>query len=230
MKYFLLFLLSTTAIAGEWKSEDEAGVIISTGNSRTQSLSAKEKTTYEWSLNTLDSKASYLESKNEGKLSALRWDAGLRYERSLGDRWRIFLGQSVESDTFAGYRQRHASDLGARRWFVKIEKEWEWFSELGYRYQIENRTDNSHLHSNIVRIYSEVSHQWSATSSSKYWIEYLPNFSHSQDWLLNSELSSSFAITSIFALKLAYLVKYNNHPVNAKNTDSTYTTALVAKF
>ncbi|MGE3260328.1 MAG: YdiY family protein [Bacteriovoracia bacterium] len=230
MKFFFLLLLAVPTFAAEWKNEGEAGVIISTGNSRAQSLSAKQASDYEWSANSAHVKGSFLQAKNQGQLSARRWDFGIRYERELSRMWRVFLGQSLESDRFAGYQQRYASDLGAKHWLYRVEKEWEWFAELGYRYQMENRTNGSRARDSLVRTYTEASRSWSETASSKLWLEYLPNLSRTRDWLLNGEFSSSFALNAVFAVKLAYLVRYDNEPVNAKNTDTTYTTALVAKF
>lgn len=231
MKTLLLLLLCPlSSFAADWKNEAEAGVIISTGNSRAQSLSAKQASTYSWSANSLHFKSSFLQSKNLGVLSARRWDAGLRYEREVSRLWRFFLGQSVESDTFAGYKQRYASDVGGKYWIYRLEKQFEWFSELGYRYQMENRTNGQHARDSLVRSYTEAVRNWSESASSKFWVEYLPNLSNSRDWLLNSEISSSFALNNTFALKLAYLVKYDNQPVNVKNTDTTYTTSLIAKF
>lgn len=227
---FVLLLVSAPAFAQEWKNEAEAGVIVSTGNSRAQSLSGKQSSAYSWSANSVQLKSSFLQSKNLGVLSARRWGVGLRYEREVSRLWRFFWAEGVESDVFAGYKQRYASDLGAKYWIYRLEKEFEWFSELGYRYQIENRTNGQHARDSLVRTYSEAVRDWSATASSKLWVEYLPNLSNGRDWLLNAEFSSSFALNTTFALKLAYLVKYDNEPVNGKNTDTTYTTALIAKF
>lgn len=230
MKFLFLLLLSLPAFAGDWKGEGEAGVIVSTGNSETQSLSARESTEYTWSANTGQFKGSFLQSKNFGRLGARRWDLGLRYEREFSRMWRAFLAETLESDTFAGYKQRYATDLGAKHWLYRIDKEFEWFAELGYRYQWENRTNGSRAKSSLVRTYTEAERIWSETASTRLWVEYLPNLSRSRDWLLNGELSSRFAISSVFAVKLSYSLKYDNEPVNAKNTDTTYTTALVAKF
>ncbi|MGZ3692660.1 MAG: DUF481 domain-containing protein [Bdellovibrionota bacterium] len=232
MRYFLLLLvfISLPAMAGGWKNEDEVGVIVSTGNSRTQSLSAKQTTDYEWSSNSWHFKSSFLQSKNQGILNARRWDVGLRYEREFSHFWRAFTGETVESDPFAGYQQRYGTDIGAKYWIYREEKKFEWFTELGYRYQIENRTNGTQARDSLVRTYTEAERNWNPTASSKIWVEYLPNLSTGKAWQLNGEASSSFALYNAFSVKLAYLVKYNNSPTNAKKTDTTYTTGLLAKF
>jgi putative salt-induced outer membrane protein len=230
MKYLLLFFLAIPAFAGSWKGEGEAGVIISTGNLRAQNLTAKQATGYEWGANSGLLKSSFLQAKNQGVLNARRWDTTLRYERAVSRLWRIFLGEGLESDVFAGYQQRYGTDLGAKYWIYKIEKSFEWSTELGYRYQIENRTNGTQARDSLVRTYTQAERNWTRTSSSKIWVEYLLNLSNGKAWLLNGEFSSSFALTSIFSVKLAYLVKYNNQPTNAQKTDTTYTTALLAKF
>lgn len=214
----------------EWKSESEAGVIVSSGNSRAQSTSVANSSSHAWEKDTLIFRGSFLQSKSQGVLSAYRWDSSLRYERSLSWLWHIFIGQGIESDRFAGFLQRYNSDLGAKYWIFRKENRFEWTVESGYRYQREHQVSGRWSHSSLLRLYSEANRSWNERVSSKGWVEYLPNLSNGRAWLLNSELSSSFLFHSVFAIKLAYLVKYQNQPISAKNTDTTYTTSLVAKF
>jgi putative salt-induced outer membrane protein len=136
----------------------------------------------------------------------------------------------VESDKFAGFMQRYNTDVGAKYWIYHQEKIWEWFAELGYRYQSEHRVTGERAKSSLIRSYTEANRQWNERVSSRLWLEYLPNLTNSDAWLLNGEFSSSFLLNSIFAVKIAYLSKYQNRPTSPKKTDATYTTSLVAKF
>jgi putative salt-induced outer membrane protein len=229
--FVLVFLLSASARA-ELKNESQAGVVIAGGNSRSQSLSLQQENSYTWEKNTLGFKGNFLQSKSFGVLDAKRWDAALRYERALTDRLSVFLGQGVESDRFAGFMQRYNTDIGPKYIFIKNQGGLDWSGELGYRYSLERRLDSTRVHKNQVRAYTELNKKWNEGTSSKFWVEYLPNFSQSEDWLLNSELSTSAAFNAVFSVKLAYLIKYDNEPAPSAihRTDSLFTTALVAHY
>jgi len=106
-----------------------------------------------------------------------------------------------------------------------------WFAEAGYRHTKENLLLSSRTQQ-YARAYSEVEAKLNPTVSAKYWLEYLPNFTDSDNWQLNTEASLSAALSSVFSLKSAYLLKYDNqiNSVGLAKTDKTFTTSLVAKF
>jgi putative salt-induced outer membrane protein len=216
----------------ELNNKSEGGMVVTGGNSRTQSIQAKHSSVYNWESNSLSLLGSFLKGKSEGVLNAKKWDTTLRYERTFTDRFSGFLSQGVESDRFAGYLQRYNSDIGPKYFFLKEENQWNWFAEVGYRYTKERRTDGTSSSDSKGRLYFEVSKKWNEGSSSKLWVEYIPNFSTSKDWLFNAEASTEAAINSVLAFRFSYLMKYDNQP-NAgtkKKTDSTFTTSLVANY
>jgi putative salt-induced outer membrane protein len=216
--------------ADGWKNESQAGLVLTKGNSDTSTQSLGEVASYQFGQNIVKLTANYLYSKSSDVVSAKSWNLGLRYERILTDKFSIFAGESVEGNQFAGVNQRYNTDIGGKYTIVK-DDELTWFAEAGYRYTKENLIlISQHLH--YARAYSEIEKKFSSTVSMKYWLEYLPNLTISQDWQLNTELSLSAAISSIFSVKSAYNVKYDNQ-VNAPGlvkTDKTLTTSLVAKF
>jgi len=233
MKIFALALLLAVPAQAEYKNESEAGVVIASGNSRSQSMSFKQDGKYLWSeKNTLGLKGSFLQSKSFGVLNSKRWDVALRYDRELSPRFSLFAGQGVESDRFAGFLQRYNSDLGPRYVIYREEKAWDWIAELGYRYSRERRTAGQVVNKQQARLYSEINRSWTATASSKLWAEYIHDFSNSTDWALNAELSTTAAISSYLSVKLAYLLKYDHQPAPGakEKKDTLYTTSLVAKF
>ncbi len=228
----LIALLLTCPAQAEVKTDAEAGVVITNGNSQTQSYSVKDKNSLVLGPSSYVFSGSYLKSRNGGVLSAESWMLGLRFEQALDEKLSVFAAQNVEGDEFAGYRQRYNSDLGGKYNFYKLEKDLLWFAELGYRYTRENTTANATLKQHKARLYSEAEKFFNESVSSKLWVEYLPNFTVSQAWQLNSELSMSAAMSAIFALKSGILVRYNHLPskASAQKADTTFTTALTAKF
>jgi putative salt-induced outer membrane protein len=212
------------------KSEAEAGVVLTSGNTETTTLNAKETTTYEFNRNVVRFTAGYLYQKTGAVVSAKAWNLGLRYERMITERFSIFLGQALRGDRFKGILQAHDSDLGAKYYFAK-EDGFYWFGEGGYRLTREralSRRETKHF----ARAYTEVEKRWNASVSTKYWLELLPNLKESTDWMANTELSLAAVLTSVFSVKTGYLIRIDHEPnePGLKKTDRIFTTALVAKF
>lgn len=214
-----------------YSNESQAAVVQTSGNSETQSYSLKQLSTYVHEKDTYKATGSYLKTSTSGTETALKWDGGVRYERLLSEKWSAYIGQNVESDKFAGYMQKYNSDIGGKYQISKTDK-WETLAELGYRYVHQNNVGGTNTHYNSIRSYLEALYKINATNSAKLWVEYLPNIDDSDDYQTNAEASLSSAINTIFSLKVAYLVKTDNKPnaVGLEKTDTTLTTALVAKF
>lgn len=227
--------ISNFAMAEEklgWTNESLVGVVRVGGNSDSESYNGKQKTIYTLDSNAVTATAQYLETKTTGVQTGKAWDAALRYERIFSPLWSAFLQHGAESDTYAGYTQRDNSDIGAKYYMIQDDDE-KLFSELGYRY---TKTLSSQAaptkHESYGRAYVEYNRTFNASVSGKVWVEYLPNFTNSDAYLMNYEPSITVLMNSVFSLKMAYLVKYHNLTLapTEKKEDTTFTTALVAKF
>lgn len=238
MKSFIVSMLliaATTASAASLveglKNESEAGVVITSGNTKTQSYLLRQLDQYEWKANVFKLTGRFLRTVAKGQQTAKNWSLGLRYERELADRFSIFLAQTLDSDIFAGYRQKYSTDVGGKYHIFKTEEQ-KWFVEAGYRYTIENRVSGEHRYNHYARVYTEAERQWNKSFSTKLWLEYLPNFTTTEDWQFNGEASLTAMLTEIFSIKSAYMLRFDNLPAPGAThkTDSTFTTSLVAKF
>ncbi len=213
--------------------ESELAAVKVGGNTRSESYSAKQKTTYKMETHSFVGSARYLQTKTAGVETAKQWEASLRYEKELGNNWGAFVQQGAEADFYSGYVQRDNSDIGGKYFFIKEDK-MNVFSELGYRHSKTNssRVDGDISYTNSGRAYVEYSQQLNESVSAKLWVEYLPNFKEADAYLVNYEPSVSVMMNQIFSLKLAYLVKFHNKTAseNESKEDTTFTTALVAKF
>ncbi len=213
------------------KNESEVTLVDAKGNSISNAFGAKQQDAYMWSGNVVKAQARYFSSTASGVESARNWDLALRYERELTNVVSIYAGQGLESNSFAGFDRRYNSDLGLR-YLVTKTSELNWAAEAGYRFTDQHNSDNSILDSSFGRLYSEAVYTTSETSAAKLWVEYLPNFSHPQGYLMNGEVSISASLSALLSLKVAYLLKYNNAPPApaTEYLDRLLTTSLVAKF
>lgn len=231
ISFFLISLLLTTSAFASLTNESELGVASANGNTKTQSYTFKQLNEYKWDNNVARFNGRYLNARANGVETARYLTTGLRYENLVSNHWSFFMGETLEKDKFANIDQRLITDAGTKYRFIDSENT-KFFSELGYRYMHEDRLDDSTNYSNMGRAYTEWEHKWNQSFSTKYWAEYLPNFSEQKDWMFNTELSLSAMLNSVFSLKTGLLIRYDHFPAPGilYKTDSLFSTALVAKF
>lgn len=213
------------------KNESEVTLVDAKGNSVSNAFGAKQQNAYMWDGNVVKGQARYFSSTSGGVESARNWDVGLRYERAFTSVWSIYVGQGLESDTFAGFERRYNSDIGTR-YTLQKDAEFGWFLEGGYRHQEQLNNSGATTASNFGRLYTEATYTVNESSAVKVWLEYLPNLSIAQGYQANGEFSLNATLSSILSLKTAYLLKYNNQPPApaTQYLDRLLTTSLVAKF
>lgn len=224
-------LLFSNTFAADFTNESEAGIAVASGNTDSKTYNIKQMNSYKFDANLLKLEARFLNTFSNDVESARYILGSLRYERALSEHFSLFVSEGLESDKFAGYKFRHNNDIGAKYFIYKIEN-FNWFAEAGYRYVNEKLNSGVHDYKNTLRAYTETEKKWTETVSTKYFIEYLPNLKEGKDYQINTELSVAAAISSIFSIKTAYLLRYDHLPApgTTNTTDTLLTTALVAKF
>ena len=219
-----------TTSANKFTDESELALVSVSGNSSSSNISAKQKNSYTFGKDTISAGGHYLRTESAGIETARSWDLQGRYEHVIHENLSGYVGYGADSDPFAGYIQRDNFDIGAKYQLVKTE--WQnWSVELGYRYSKMNTTMDMQ-YANMGRGYTEYNVNFSKSFSARYWVEYLPNFSDSEAYFVNTEPSVSMLITQIFSLKMAYLIQYHNKLIQPTevHTDTTFNTFLVEKF
>ncbi len=228
---FCVLVFSHAALA-QLKHESEYSLLQSGGNSEVNSQNAKTSNIYTWEKNQLRFGGHYTYGEAKNVVSARNWDGNLKYERQLSSKLSFITGEVVEGNRFTNIEARYNSDAGFKYYYLKSDLH-TFFSELSYRYTIENRyAPTEDLYDQKARFYNELAHKYSPTVQYKFWLEYIPNFTDGKDYLVNGEASVTSILSSIFSLKVAYMGMYDNKPTlpTLKNYDFATTTSLVAKF
>lgn len=221
-----------TLAAQQWNDETELGSTIVSGNTSTETYNAGDKTSYQFDQNIFKFSGRYLQSKANGLESAKNWDASLRYERELDASFAVFASFGLSSDIYSGYVQRNDFDLGGK-YFLSKSTDTNWSVEAGYRNSFTQFTTASpNPQANYVRIYSEATQVITEGITGKLWVEYLPNLTDTDSYLLNAEPSVSIMLNKLLSLKGADLFKYTNTLPKgfSKHLDSFFTLSIVAKF
>jgi len=212
-----------------FKGESELGNTVTTGNTSTNSLAAKTQNKYRLGADLWSFDGRYLRNTDNSIETALLWEAGLRYDRIINENLSAFLGYKAEADPYAGYVQRDSVDLGAKYYFMKSDNLY-WLGEAGYRYS-KTHVLAGDTYESFLRLYTEAQRTFDKTSYGKLWIEYLPNLTNSDAYLVNAEASVSAVLSELLSLKVSYLAKYQNEPrPGFERTDTVFLTTLVAKY
>lgn len=229
--FFLAALLFSASAMAKLSHESELSIVNSGGNSDLQAYNGQTKNKYQFEKNSLAFGGHYTYGEANNSLSARNWDVNTKYEFGLSEDFSAIVGEIIEGNNFQDVKARYNSDLGARYSVIKNDVQ-AWFFELAYRYTAEDRFVSENVYQHKARTYTEWGYKYSETLQWKVWLEYVPNFSDGQDWMMTGEASMTAILTSTFSLKVAYKGLYDNLPANPtlKTYDYITTTSLVAKF
>src|SRR5688572_15362699 len=110
LRYFVLAgllsacLLVSVSARADWKGKGEAGLVVSSGNTETETANAKLSFTHEsrrWK-NTFGGSGLYASSEEEGK-TAQRWEAFEQTDYNFSPRNFVFGALRYEEDEFSGF-------------------------------------------------------------------------------------------------------------------------------
>ena len=241
----LLILLITSNLQAKVSNESELSLIQSGGNSvaetnnlKTETKLVKEKRTYSIGGHYTLSSSEVIDENGDKKTveSARNWDVNTKYEQELTKKFSGVLGFKVEGDEFSGLSQRENTDLGVK-YFIHKDDKINSYVQLGLRYSTErtttrNEDDEDHFKYTKGNVFYEITHKMSESLSYKFWFEYLPNLTKSEDYQITYEPSLIFVLSNTFSLKTGYKGIYDNQPNIEGNeyTDFTFTTSILAKF
>lgn len=232
MKYlFLLFLLPATVFA-KLGHESEVSSVVTGGNSNVETYLFKTTNQYEVQAMTYRVNGRYSYGEAGEEVSAREWDFTLKIERMFSESFAFYIAEIIEGYRFQGIKARYNTDVGFKYYYIKSDT-LNIFSEAGVRYTVEDQYGpETTRYEKKGRLYSEINDQPNKNFSYRLWLEYVPNFTNTADYLVIHEASITSILNSVFSLKFAFKGIYDDQPVveGNKNYDYTYTTSLVARF
>ena len=212
------------------KNESEASIVLVGGNSKSESYSAKQETSYTADSHKITAKGHYLMGKSGSQISAENWDIGLRYDFAFHEQLGVYVGESISGDRFKNIHLQYDTDAGLKYTFWKAGDSDYALGELGYRLTSYDFVIGQGKTTHYARAYVEAAKSIANNIFGKAWIEYLPNVERTKKYLINFEPSLNVKVTDIFTVKTGFLGKYDSEPTASKKFDYTYTMALIAKY
>lgn len=223
--------LAQTEAASAWKNESEVSVIQISGNSESESYSAKQKTSYTWEKNIFTASGKYIQTEAGGTESARNWEALAAYERTITDLFAATVSHGAKSDKFEGYVQRDNTDLGVKYYFVKNDVRTYFFgASYGTAKNIKDTTGQEKYTTNGKANF-ELNEQLNESVKLGFKANYSANLEDQDFYFVEYEPSVSVSMTKILSLKVTHNTRYANTPATGKkNEDRALTTAIVANF
>jgi len=172
----------------------------------------------------------FLRNESNGDVTAQSFLYGLRTERTLNPRVSAFGEYGYFTDKFSGVDSRNTIAGGLS--FKLLDTPTQSFAaDVSLGYMNEQRLTGPDISSGTYGFGGTYQWKISPTATLDEDAHLIGVFDRSDDWRLGQLLSLTADLTSIFSLKVSYIVRYNNFPAPTfKRTDTTTSIALVAKF
>ncbi|GFE81414.1 salt-induced outer membrane protein [Steroidobacter agaridevorans] len=236
-----LFFAATVLAAAlpahaEWTGKSEAGLVIASGNTNTETANARLNLQYEtekWK-NTVGGAALYA-SDEDGK-TANRWETFGELGWKFTERNFVFGAGRYEEDEFSGFDYQATLSGGVGRRFLdnptttmvgtlgagyKFFETRDAFDDVTGVLLEEGRSDSEVVFRSTI----DFEHKFTATTSliDKFIVE-----SGADNTFVQNDISLQVKMTDVLALAVGYGVRHNsNPPVEFKKTDTLTTINLV---
>jgi putative salt-induced outer membrane protein len=220
----------------EWTGKGEAGLVVASGNTNTETANAKVQVTNETDIwkNTLGGAGLYA-SDEDGK-TANRREAFGQADWKFTTRNFLFGAGRYEEDEFSGFEYQATASYGiGRPFFATPNTKMVATAGAGYKFLetrdafddvtgalIEEGRSDSEV---VFRGTLDLEHTFTATTTllNKFIVE-----SGADNTFAQNDLSLQVKMTDVLALAVGYSVRHNtNPPTEFKRTDSLTTINLV---
>ncbi len=171
-----------------------------------------------------------LRERRDGHLNAERFNARTQLTHIGPRRWGLSYGAELHRDRFAGINLRSVLNLGAGATYA-LSGVTSLDVNLGGTWTYTDLIKDSTRSTIGGMVAGRLTWKISPNATFKQDLELYPNFTESNDYRVVASTSLEAAINKRLALKLSYLVRYDNLPAPGKvSTDTTTTTSLVIHF
>jgi putative salt-induced outer membrane protein len=232
-----VFQMASGAFAQEeqkkkWSDQAEFSFVDTGGNTDVTTMAGKNTLKYNVTDKWIASWViGALYGKNHGVRTAERYYSDLKLDYLFTDRFYFYGLAGWLKDTFAGLDNRYYGGPGAGYKFLTGPHHL-LLGELGLNYATEDYTDGTDKEFFQGRAFGQ--YTWAFTEKTRFSqdLEFLYDFSDSQNYGINSITALTTALNSFLSLKASYTIRYDNEPVpdNLRKTDTILAIALVVNY
>jgi len=228
--------LSTAAHAEGWSGQGEAGLVVASGNTDTETLNVGLK--FEKKSELWDHEIGFnaYQASNDDVDTAESINATYTLKRNLTERSNIFLNLGYLDDDFDGFTEQLSVSAGYGYKVIKNERTtWETGVGIGYRDTSEltllddgSEIEGDDLSGVTFVLRSDYSHQ--ITDNTKFVDSFKAEIGSDNTYVEN-DASLFVAMNERFSLKVGFIVRHNTDPAaGSDETDTISSLSLVYGF
>jgi putative salt-induced outer membrane protein YdiY len=211
-----------------WSNAADFSVVLTGGNSEATSLSLTDRFSYRWPRSQVTLTVSALRSRTvergdpelvdgevivpERSATAEAYSANGKYRYSLTTALLTYGAGSWERDRRAGIDDRFSGVIGIGYRILETERQ-SFVAEVGVDYTDENRVDGTGMSYAGVQATLGYERALTETATLTGEVEVLENLEETKDVRVNSTAALTASLSQRLALKLSYLLKFDNRPV-----------------
>lgn len=196
----------------------DVGLVAVSGNTSTSTFSANERYIRRIKPWEFKQDAGGVYGKTSGIESTNLLRLGLRADYDLSGIFALYGLTNYDRDRFAGIRSRFAEGVGGV-WKIIATDVNQFNLEAGYQYTQQKNLIGPDHNFSALRFASNLKHSFTKAAYFFEGVEYIPDVQDSQDYRVNSETDLVAPLSSHTAMKLSYVVRFNNlPPLNAAGT------------
>jgi putative salt-induced outer membrane protein len=227
---FALPLSAQEAAAPVTKFTADFGYVAISGNTDATTLSVGEKWTRQSGRLTLEQNFGIIRGSVAGVENTNLLRAGVRAEYTLGSHFSWYAGAAFDRNPFAGIERRFEEQAGLQYRPVANQTDTLRF-ESGVSATQQTSVDGTKLNFPAARAAGSWRHQFSTEAYFVQSLELLPNLQDGEDYRVNTESAIIAPVSQRIALRLGYLIRYDNLPEPTfRTTDRLFTTAIQLTF
>ena len=214
------------------------GLSMTSGNSRASSYNVSDKLKYTKRGWTIGQDLVFYYGKADDKVNADFWNAGLRLERRLTPWLGMFAATRYDRNVLQGIESRFEESLGFDMKALDNPKDKLVMTVGASAFQqtlTPGSTSTFKGNYPAARLGADYKHSFTDKAFFQQTVEYLPNLSETEAYLVNGESSLVAPLIANLGLKVGYVVRYNSQPpvrdnVALKNTDRFLSSSITYSF
>lgn len=189
----------------------DLGFVNAAGNTSVTTFNLGEQLTQVTGAWTLRQHAAALYGRTEGEKSAEQFRAGVRADYALSERIGVYGLAAWDRNEFAGISRRFEEGVGlAFKAIMEPRTELAFEGGVGATQQRNTAEESSSF------LAGRAAGRFKQFLTEKAWlqqsVEFLPSFEESDDYRILSETSLVAPLSASIALKVSYVVRYDNVP------------------
>lgn len=213
--------------AGVWSGTGELGVVLSRGNSDTETVNANVELSYDPEHWLAKFRAEWLQARDDGENTAKRFNLGLNGQYDFSARSYAFGALRYDDDQFSGFNYQASLALGYGQYLINSDRH-VLKAEAGPGVRLSEPVGGGSETNLIAR--GVVDYQWKLSNNASLTNLFLIEAGQDNTFYEN-KLALTTGITQALRLKLGFSVRRNSDvPADREKTDYLSTANLIYQF